>query len=868
MVRHFLLLFLLIGSLVFSQNPTQSIQQYLENNRSNLGLTPEDISDWVIESEANSSVTGITNYQVKQRYQGIEIDHALTNFSFKNNSVFYVANRFEATIGQRINTKVPVYGVLQALQVAYQTTGIVDNESLQLLSNPTANHYKISNGIQIEEPVLAKLVYQLTEENRLRLAWNFTFYTPNHKNLWYITIDAVNGAILQQKDLVLTCNFGSTANHSNHNHYVGFSKKIIKPTNLLIETQSGSYNVFPFNTESPNHGPRQLIANPHDIGASPFGWHDTNGISGAEFTITRGNNVWAREDIDGVNTTIGVSPNGGNSLLFDFPYTGTSAQPSSYTNAATTNLFYMNNMIHDIFYKYGFDEANGNFQQNNYGNPGNGNDFVIAESQDGGGTNNANFSTPIDGFSGRMQMFLWNTAPEMMPITVITPSVIAGNYSARDNNFSPGNVSLPFSPLTISSNLILYNDGIPDTLDACTDPINASAMQGKIVLVRRGDCTFVSKVLRAQNAGATAVLVVNNVSGTIIMGGDGTGVTIPALSVTQAVGDLLINQLQSGPVFIQLQGPEEVFVNADGSFDNGIITHEYGHGISNRLTGGPNNSSCLNNEEQMGEGWSDWFALMLQLKATDIGTTAKGIGTFAIGEPITGGGIRPFPYSTNTTVNPVTFDDTNTLSVPHGVGSVWATMLWDLTWAYINKYGYSSNILTGNGGNNKVMRLVLDAMKIQPCNPSFVEARNAIIAADQATTGGADYCMIWSVFAARGLGVNASSGLNDSASDQTEDFTTPVAGPNCILSVSDIQNQELIQVYPNPSNGKVLISYPTYVGKMLIQVIDINGRIVYENSVSSFDGSKEIDLTNLNAGIYILKMDTENSSFTKKIIKK
>lgn len=600
MTKYFQLLLVFLGITAFSQNPSQSIQQYLEKNRSTLGLTQEDISDWVIESQANSSVSGITNYQVKQRYEGIEIDHALTNFSFKNNTVFYVASRFEPTIGQRINTKNPVYEVLQALQVAYQTAGIVGNESLQIMGTTSPNHYKISNGIQIEEPVLSKLVYQISENNQLRLAWNFTFYTPNHKNLWYMTIDAVNGAILQQKDLVLSCNFGSNTNHDNHNHHLGFSKKMFKASNSLIETQSGSYNVLPYNTESPNHGPRQLIANPHDIGASPFGWHDTNGAAGPEYLITRGNNVWAREDIDGDNFTVGVSPNGGAGLLFDFPYTGTSAQPSSYTNAATTNLFYMSNMIHDIFYKYGFNEVNGNFQQNNYGNSGAANDFIIAESQDGGGTNNANFATPIDGFSGRMQMFLWNTAPEMMPITITSPSLIAGNYAARDNNFSPGNVMLPFSPLTISSSLILYNDGIPDTADACTDPVNGAAMAGKIVLVRRGDCTFVSKVLRAQNAGATAVIVVNNVPGTIVMGGDGTGVTIPALSVTQAVGDLLINQLQTGPVFIELQGPEEIFVNADGSFDNGIIAHEYGHGISNRLTGGANNSSCLNNEEQMG----------------------------------------------------------------------------------------------------------------------------------------------------------------------------------------------------------------------------------------------------------------------------
>ena len=39
--------------------------------------------------------------------------------------------------------------------------------------------------------------------------------------------------------------------------------------------------------------------------------------------------------------------------------------------------------------------------------------------------------------------------------------------------------------------------------------------------------------------------------------------------------------------------------------------HEYGHGISNRLTGGPGTVSCLNNGEQMGEGWVDGFALMM-----------------------------------------------------------------------------------------------------------------------------------------------------------------------------------------------------------------------------------------------------------------
>jgi len=89
----------------------------------------------------------------------------------------------------------------------------------------------------------------------------------------------------------------------------------------------------------------------------------------------------------------------------------------------------------------------------------------------------------------------------------------------------------------------------------------------------------------------------------------------------------------------------------DGEFDNGIIAHEYGHGISNRLTGGRTNTGCLSNAEQMGEGWSDFYALILTMTNSDFATQSRGIGTFAIGESVAGPGIRPAPYSTDMIVN-------------------------------------------------------------------------------------------------------------------------------------------------------------------------------------------------------------------------
>ncbi len=118
-------------------------------------------------------------------------------------------------------------------------------------------------------------------------------------------------------------------------------------------------------------------------------------MPGADFTITRGNNVYAYEDASD-NNTPGQSADGGDELNFDFPL-NISNNPDTYQDAAITNLFYANNVIHDILYAYGFDEASGNFQDNNYGNGGNANDEVRAEAQDGGGFNNATHSNTGDG---------------------------------------------------------------------------------------------------------------------------------------------------------------------------------------------------------------------------------------------------------------------------------------------------------------------------------------------------------------------------------------------------------------------------------------------------------------------------------------
>ena len=650
--------------------------------------------------------------------------------------------------------------------------------------------------------------------------------------------------------------------------------------------------------ESPNHHPFDFITTAGDPTASPNGWHDINSTIGGttanlKFTYTRGNNVLAQEDADGNNGT-GLRADGGATLNFDFPQyvpgVGQTLQPTAYTNAALTNLFYMNNSLHDVWYQYGFNEASGNFQRQNYGRGGAvtaTGDPVQADGQDGWSQatptlNNANFAAPADGALPRMQMYMWTLgAPPTNFITINSPASIAGPRAATTNVFEgTDRIAVPIAPNGITSDLVLYTN-TPVNVgqnpnSACAAATNPFDISGKIVLIKRGGCLFSNKVKNAQDAGALAAIVMDTVPNNPVrlsMSSTGLlGITIPAVFITKEIGDELVATMATQTVNVKLEVPADLYLFGDGDFDNGIMTHEFEHGVSGRLTGGPANSSCLTAPEQQGEGWSDWAMLVMQMQPGDNGATPKPIGTYAINEPITGEGLRYFPYSTDMSVNPLTFsflnhsspDDTSVYGTtftdtdgivkvePHAVGEFWAATLWDLTWAYVNKYGYDNDKYFGTGGNNRVMRLVLDAMKLQPCNPSFIQARDAIIAADQATTGGQDYCMIWQVFARRGMGVNASSGSNTGTNvtiasilDEVEDFTEPAAGPNCTLAVNYFENKDGFRVYPNPSNGMYNIRINQFSGKVNFQVIDINGRTVYNQTDEHFNIERTLNLSGL-----------------------
>ncbi|MCI0397643.1 MAG: extracellular metalloproteinase [Chloroflexi bacterium] len=616
-----------------SGGPLDIALAYIHDNREALGLTEADLADVVINYQYASQHNGVTHIYLRQRYQGIEVFGGDLNINIaQDGNVINLGNRFVSDMASQANSVNPALTAIQAVEAAAGYLGYQITEPLvveEATGGPDMGVILSTGGISLES-IPARLVYQ-PDGNAARLAWDIGIYALGVEYYWSMRIDAQTGRVLSQHDLVVHDHWDEVEGTVAHVPAVGPAGTVAASAPPAQSLNPDSYRVYAMPSEYPDDGPRVLEVDPALDGTSSlFGWHDTNGVAGVEYTITRGNNVHAYGDTDNNNLPDpipGAEPDGGTGLVFDFPLELT-MQPSTYLTASITNLFYWNNIIHDVFWEYGFDEVSGNFQVMNYNTGmGLGNDDVRAEGQDGAGLNNANFFTPIDGQQPRMQMYLWN---------------------------------------------------------------------------------------------------------------------------------------QTSPM-------------RDGDLENSIIVHEYGHGISNRLTGGPLNVSCLNNSEQMGEGWSDWLALVLTAKNTDVDTTLRGIGTYVLGQPTNGTGIRPAPYTTDMGVNNYTYGDIPSLPIPHGVGFVWASMLWEVYWNLTNEHGFNSDFYANwsTGGNNLAIQLVMDGMKLQPCSPGFVDGRDAILAADTALTGGQNQCLIWEGFAKRGLGFSASQGSPNSTTDGTEAFDIP-----------------------------------------------------------------------------------------------
>ncbi|KAJ1972180.1 hypothetical protein H4R34_005493 [Dimargaris verticillata] len=188
----------------------------------------------------------------------------------------------------------------------------------------------------------------------------------------------------------------------------------------------------------------------------------------------------------------------------------------------------------------------------------------------------------------------------------------------------------------------------------------------------------------------------------------------------------------------------------DTALDASVIIHEYGHGVSTRLTGGTANSNCLQSVEakRLNEGWSDFYSIFFRQTSQSTRMDNVTIGQYVDNSSQ---GLRNYFYTTDQKLNPHSFGYLNYPSYfePHNSGEVWATMLNDLLWDMVDVAGFEPNVhnSASTAGNILTMKYVMNGLRLQSCNPSFLDARDAIIQVEQTITRGQYLCVLWKAFA-------------------------------------------------------------------------------------------------------------------------
>jgi len=654
------------------------VREFVSENSALYGLSSDEINDLNFLGESKSGGSGMRMVRVEQMVNGLPVFQSETRFILDRDgriirSIGLMIPQATATAASPNMNQ--LLSAPEALSRAMSTLDISTDASHMSLTGTNAEGTKtevVANSVEIAGNVPSKLVYFPVAPGVLIPAWSQIVFT-NGKSDWYILTDANTGTLLWRKNIR-----NSVSTHdARFRVYVQADGKTPadNPAPLSPTTATPGSGLQP-----PGILPTIVsMLTVQNLVASPNGWIDDcpGGVCTDAQTQTIGNNVHAYLDrvggagagganqpdiaassvIDGNGKPTGNPDTNGRNRDFlgttprdfqtnylpppqgDNPESGQTPTGNGsngtlavdqFRRGMLTQLFYVTNWYHDQLFALGFDEAAGNFQQTNFSAMGLGNDRILAEGQDSSSTDNANFSTPPDGQSGRAQMF-------------------------------------------------------------------------------------------------------------------------------------------------RFIGPT---VDRDAALDSEILIHELAHGTSNRLIG---NASGLiwDPGVGMGEGWSDFYALSLlnNTNADDPnGTYSSGSYATYKAFGITSYtdnylyGIRRFPYSTNHTVNPLTWADvddyTNNLSggiAPdplgfniggaqevHNTGEVWALTLWEVR----------SRIIAANAGdvptgNQIMLQLVTDAMKLTPLNPGYDEARDALIDADCANNACANEQSIWDGFADRGLGYGA-----------------------------------------------------------------------------------------------------------------
>lgn len=892
------------------------IKQLVTKHAAALGLSQEDLANYRVATAYFDESTGLTMAYLQQTHKGVDVYNAIMSVAFKNENLGTYQSSWTAlpdSKTSKLNPK-PSITALTALKNALSNLNLPVSKAffVALSQTPDGQEFEFDNlGVALDN-IGVRLMWVPESEysKNLVLSWQVSFISLKGNNSWVVKVNAANGTILRKDNLTVKENFGKQEfKKIPRNVYVyqdepADNKTAVDEVKNVTDVQavtSAKYLVIKYPALDADHGVPTLHNNPWTLNGVPQAYTKKwNSDQQKDYDSLKGNNVFVYSDANSNNqpdfTPRSTTPLPNLTWNYVPDFTVNPLEDIPTESFGLTNLFYWNNLMHDMSYDYGFDEPAGNMQTSNLGRGGKQNDFVLSEDYDTGDTLNANFALAADGKKPRQQLFFAYPSP-LKILKINSPNSFKGFKITRESNVSRNNKLAQTGAIT--QNVVLYKDqGNIDSSNACAPAANPGPLTGKIAYIDRGSCSFVVKFQNAQQAGAVGIIVGNVAEDDPRYSDGSTGnvivimsanplvnsITIPGVFIGYDTAQKLKNFLLNSTTVNATMQPTP---NIDAALDNTIAPHEYTHGVSTRLVGGPNTVSCLSNGEQMGEGWSDYFALMMTTnwataKKTD-GPIPRPIGNYLFGLDSTYTGIRVYPYSKDFSIDPWTYDSlqqdpdikeySQDPSVIYYTGEVWCSTMWDLTWDLIK----TENLINKTflkpavaGGNTTAMKLAIQAMKLVKCSPGCLDMRDAVLKADTVLYSALHSDQIWKTFARRGMGYSAVQGSNNKIKDGHGAYDLP---PGVFLKedntgvVAEQATRNVapsITVGPNPTKDFIHVKISANKEKLSVQLMNNNGSVIGSYIVTG--DNLDINVSTLASGVYNLVISGGSYNSTYKVV--
>jgi hypothetical protein len=651
-----------LSGTALGQTPMQVTSDFFTANASQYGLDPSGLGEFRVLSEYISAHTRVTHIALQQQHNGIDVFGSMVNINLDNDgSILTAASSFVSGLEDNAPlTSTMTVSPQQAFASAAAGMGLTLTENVNVISETTTGQmdFILTGGGVTSGAIQGHAVY-LPTPSGVALAWQVQFMSAGFPANNTALVDGTVGDLIFAYDNVNRASY----------------KAIKLPGNDL---ESG--DAF------------EVIQDPATSNASPFGWHDTNGIEGPEFTITRGNNahVVLGDEFPAVAgfNPINRSPDGGADLDFNFDFDIIqSNQDPVNQDAVMTNVFYVVNTLHDVLFNYGFDEAAGNFQATNYTGQDGGGDHLTVHVQDTGEP--PNFPAPCDvGF-------------------MATPN--EGGVTLGQNPYMAlGYCNTGINP--ISRDLGLSNDVI----------VHEYA-HGQTVRLVGGPAAFLSDLqMGAMNEGTSDYMM-------LMFGMEKTDGPNDKIEFSPWEDAVLATPERPNP------GLRRLPYSYNTTF-NPITFDQWNDNISPLpLPTDPQNTNDL--PHNGGEIWAStlydmtWELIAKYGGATGAENFTPGMMEVAFNEDL-GQAVSKLAQSgaiqSQAPFNNIIFSSTG-----------------------------PDFLDLDTGANNYAMQLVIDGMKLAPIDPSFSEMRDSIMAADIGLTGGVNLDVIWKAFARRGLGFSS-----------------------------------------------------------------------------------------------------------------